>query len=51
MVNQLDEPLTAVWAWWAPGGDKSVFDRDAYEFTEDIPDQSDVGFSDGALDR
>jgi quercetin dioxygenase-like cupin family protein len=47
MVNQLDEPLTAVWAWWAPGGDKSVFDRDAYEFTEDIPDQSDVGFDDG----
>lgn len=46
MVNQFDEPLTAVWAWWAPGGDQSVFDSSAYEFTEDIPDQIDVGFSD-----
>ena len=46
MVNQLDEPLTAVWAWRAPVGDKSVFERGTYEFTEDIPDQSHVGFSD-----
>ena len=46
MVNQSGEVLTAVWAWWAPGGDRSVFDTDTYEFTEDIPDQSDVGFDD-----
>jgi hypothetical protein len=46
MVNQRDEALTAVWAWWAPGGDRSVFDTGTYEFTEDIPDQSDVGFDD-----
>jgi len=40
MTNLGELPVTAVWAWWAPGGDQSVFDPDAYEFTEAIPEQS-----------
>ena len=40
MTNLGETPLTAVWVWWAPDGDQSVFDPDGYEFTEPVPDQS-----------
>ena len=38
MVNLTDEPVRAVWFWWAPGGDADVF-RAPYEFTEPAPAQ------------
>ncbi|XOV83791.1 MAG: cupin domain-containing protein [bacterium] len=39
MENKYDEPVVTVWAWWAPGGDTTVFDPQAYEFTEELPAQ------------
>jgi len=39
MTNLGETPLTAVWAWWAPGGDQSVFEPDAYEITESVAEQ------------
>lgn len=38
MTNLLDEPLRAVWVWWAPNGDKKVFNSE-YIFTEEAPVQ------------
>ena len=38
MVNIGDEVLTTVWVWWAPGGDRSVFDGE-YEMVEPLPRQ------------
>ena len=38
MVNLLDRPLRAVWVWWAPDGERSVFGGE-YLFTEDPPVQ------------
>ncbi len=38
MVNLTDEPVRAVWFWWAPGGDADVF-LAPYEFTEPPPEQ------------
>jgi mannose-6-phosphate isomerase-like protein (cupin superfamily) len=38
MVNLTDEPVKAIWVWWAPGGDSDVFAGE-YEFTEPTPDQ------------
>ncbi|MDG1858864.1 MAG: dimethylsulfonioproprionate lyase family protein [Emcibacteraceae bacterium] len=31
-----DSPLIAVWTWWAPGGDRTVFNPEGYEFTEPL---------------
>lgn len=46
MENLGDEKLQAIWVWWAPNGDQSVFEAD-YIFTEDAPDLlPDVGFTD-----
>ena len=39
MVNLLDEPLQAIWVWWAPNGDRTVFSSE-YIFTEEPPVQS-----------
>jgi mannose-6-phosphate isomerase-like protein (cupin superfamily) len=36
MVNVGDERVRAVWAWWAPGGDRAVFDG-GYRFVEPLP--------------
>ena len=38
MVNVTDEPVQAIWIWWAPNGDRKVFGGD-YLFTEDPPVQ------------
>ncbi len=37
MVNLTDEPVRAIWIWWAPGGDAAVFAA-PYEFTEPPPE-------------
>lgn len=37
MENLGDEPVHAIWFWWAPGGDTEVF-KAPYEFTEPAPD-------------
>ena len=39
MVNLGDEPLRAVWLWWAPDGRREVFGG-AYEYTEAPPKQA-----------
>jgi quercetin dioxygenase-like cupin family protein len=39
MVNSGDEPLRAVWLWWAPDGRREVFSG-AYEYTEPPPQQA-----------
>jgi oxalate decarboxylase/phosphoglucose isomerase-like protein (cupin superfamily) len=36
MVNHGDEPVTAVWAWWAPGGDRGVFEG-GYRIVDPLP--------------
>jgi quercetin dioxygenase-like cupin family protein len=36
MVNVGNDTVRAVWAWWAPGGDRSVFDG-GYRFVEPLP--------------
>ena len=36
MINLTDEPVQAIWFWWAPGGDNTVFAA-PYEFTEPPP--------------
>ena len=47
MVNLTEEPVKAIWVWWAPDGDTSVFAGD-YEFTEPAPIQPDgAGFKPG----
>ena len=38
MVNLTDEPLQAIWIWWAPNGEKEVFNTE-YIFTEEPPVQ------------
>jgi oxalate decarboxylase/phosphoglucose isomerase-like protein (cupin superfamily) len=46
MINLTDTPLQAIWIWWAPNGDKEVFDSE-YVFTEDAPLQPEnTGFRD-----
>ena len=45
MVNLLDQPLQAVWVWWAPNGDRKVFNSE-YIFTEEPPVQPEnAGFN------
>ena len=36
MVNTTDEPVDALWFWWAPDGRTEVFSGE-YEFTEPAP--------------
>lgn len=38
MTNLTDEPVRAIWVWWAPGGETEVF-KSPYEFTEPAPVQ------------
>ena len=38
MVNLTEEVLVTVWAQWAPGGDRSVFDS-GYRLVEQVPEQ------------
>ena len=38
MVNLTDEPVQAIWIWWAPNGDREVF-KGEYTFTEEGPTQ------------
>ena len=38
MVNLTDEPVQAIWIWWAPNGDREVF-KGKYTFTEVPPAQ------------
>ena len=40
MVNLTDEPVEAIWVWWAPGGNREVFTGE-YLFTEPAPEQPD----------
>jgi mannose-6-phosphate isomerase-like protein (cupin superfamily) len=49
MENLGSEPVSAIWVWWAPGGDRDVFSGD-YEFTEPAPAQS-PGFTTGETER
>ena len=45
MVNLTDEPVKAIWIWWAPNGNRKVFESE-YIFTEEAPVQADnVGFN------
>ena len=45
MENLTDEPVSAIWIWWAPGGDRAVFSGE-YVFTEPAPEQAeDARFS------
>ncbi len=37
MTNLTDEPVSAIWIWWAPGGDTAVFSA-PYIFTEPPPE-------------
>ncbi len=51
MVNNTNEVVEAIWFWWAPGGDRSVFSGD-YEFTEDDPPlPNGEGFGDSTSER
>ena len=51
MVNLEDHPLTAIWVWWAPGGDRDVFDGN-YEFTEPAPPLlNGKGFDEGLTEQ
>jgi|TARA_B110000495_G_C22432083_1_gene272078 hypothetical protein len=44
MINLTDEPVQAIWIWWAPNGDRDVFNG-KYTFTESPPIQPEnVGF-------
>ena len=46
MKNLLDEPLKAIWIWWAPDGNRKVFESE-YIFTEEAPIQPEkAGFND-----
>jgi quercetin dioxygenase-like cupin family protein len=38
MVNLTDKPVKAIWVWWAPGGDATIFAGE-YTFTEASPEQ------------
>ena len=38
MVNLTNEPVQAIWIWWAPNGDREVFNG-KYTFTEEAPVQ------------
>lgn len=49
MENLGDEPVSAIWVWWAPGGDKEVFLGD-YEFTEPAPEKN-GSFNSGKSER
>lgn len=40
MENLTGEPVKAIWIWWAPNGDREVFNG-SYTFTEDPPTQTD----------
>ena len=51
MTNLTDEPVEAIWVWWAPGGDRGVFSGE-YLFTEPAPEQPvGSGFQDEAGDK
>ena len=51
MVNKTDQVVEAIWLWWAPGGDRSVFSG-TYEFTEPAPaSPNGQGFGDGETER
>ena len=51
MENLTDQPVSAIWVWWAPGGDRSVFSGE-YTFTEPAPEQpEDARFSGDENDR
>ena len=39
MVNLTNEPVQAIWIWWAPDGDRTVFNG-KYSFTEAPPVQA-----------
>ena len=44
MVNLTDEPVRAIWIWWAPNGNRKVFGGE-YLFTEERPTQAEnAGF-------
>ena len=47
MVNLTDEPVKTVWFWWAPGGEREVFNGE-YLFTEPALNQPEKsGFQTG----
>lgn len=51
MENLGATPAQAIWLWWAPGGDRDVFNA-PYEFTEPAPQQHpDASFSNGSAER
>ena len=51
MENRTDAVVKAIWIWWAPGGDASVFSG-SYEFTEPAPPEPNgQGFSEGNTER
>lgn len=51
MENLGDEPVNAIWVWWAPNGDTEAFSGD-YEFTEPAPAlPNGQGFKDGESER
>ncbi len=51
MVNLTDEPVEAIWVWWAPDGRREVFAGD-YTFTEPAPEQPEgASFKDGESEK
>ena len=51
MVNVGEDPVSAIWFWWAPDGRRAVFEG-TYEFTEPAPEQAEgARFEQGAGER
>lgn len=51
MENPGNEPVHAIWIWWAPNGDTEVFSGE-YEFTEPAPPlPNGSGFKEGTSER
>ncbi len=51
MVNMGEQTVEAIWVWWAPDGDREIFDGE-YRFVEETPVQpAGSGFKDDAATR
>ncbi len=51
MENLSDEPVSAIWLWWAPEGKREVFSGE-YRFTEEAPPlPNGKGFPDGEVEK
>ncbi len=51
MTNQGEDTVEAIWVWWAPNGEREIFDGE-YRFVEEAPVQPEgAGFRDGTATR